>query len=83
MERSFRAEIKVLKRGAGEPFDGEDKLVVTRHCCNPTSLVSAAAGLADDAFQDVMVQAKDLGELGVHVEPFPNESLRHRCSPPQ
>jgi indolepyruvate ferredoxin oxidoreductase, alpha subunit len=76
MELSFDKEIKLLKLGAGEVFQGEGILAVTKALLQSgVSYIGGYQGSPVSNLLDVMVQAQDqLSDLGVHVEPCTNES---------
>ncbi len=76
MERSFAAEIELLKLGDGEVFHGEGILAVTKALLQSgVSYIGGYQGAPVSHLLDVMVQAKELvGELGVHVEACTNEA---------
>jgi indolepyruvate ferredoxin oxidoreductase alpha subunit len=76
MELSFQEEIKSLRLGAGETFQGEGILAVTKALLQSgVSYVGGYQGAPVSHLLDVMVQARDyLDELGVHVEACTNEA---------
>jgi len=76
MERSFSAEIELLKLGEGETFHGEGILAVTKALLQSgVSYVGGYQGAPVSHLLDVMVQARDyLDTLGVHVEACTNEA---------
>ncbi len=76
MERSFSKEIESLRLGAGEVFEGEGILAVTKALLQSgVSYVGGYPGSPVSHLLDVMVQARDyLDELGVHVEACGNEA---------
>lgn len=76
MEVSFAKEIKKLKLGAGETFEGEGILAVTKALLQSgVSYVGGYQGSPISHLVDVMVQAApDMKEIGVHVEPCTNEA---------
>ncbi|HWD35293.1 MAG TPA: indolepyruvate ferredoxin oxidoreductase, partial [Casimicrobiaceae bacterium] len=76
MERSFAREVALLAKGAGETFEGEGILAVTKALLQSgVSYVGGYQGSPVSQLLDVMVQAKDyLGTLGVHVEACTNEA---------
>ncbi|OYU47575.1 MAG: indolepyruvate ferredoxin oxidoreductase [Rhizobiales bacterium PAR1] len=76
MERSFAAEIELLKLGEGEVFHGEGILAVTKALLQSgVSYVGGYQGAPVSHLLDVMVQAKDdMAALGVHVEACTNEA---------
>ena len=70
MERSFRREVAKLRLGAGEVFEGEGILAVTKALLQSgVSYVGGYQGSPVSHLLDVMVDAGDLlDELGVHLE---------------
>ena len=76
MERSFAAEIELLKLGDDEVFRGEGILAVTKALLQSgVSYVGGYQGAPVSHLLDVMVQARDyLDTLGVHVESCTNEA---------
>jgi indolepyruvate ferredoxin oxidoreductase alpha subunit len=76
MERSFAAEIELLKLGEGQVFRGEGILAVTKALLQSgVSYVGGYQGAPVSHLLDVMVQARDyLDTLGVHVESCTNEA---------
>jgi len=76
VEVSFAKEIEKLKLGAGETFEGEGILAVTKGLLQSgVSYVGGYQGSPISHLIDVMVQAApEIAELGVYVEPCPNES---------
>ncbi len=76
MEISFEKEIRQLRLGAGERFDGEGILAITKALLESgVSYIGGYQGAPVSHLLDVMVQAKELvGELGVHVEACSNEA---------
>ena len=76
MERSFAAEIELLKLGEGALFRGEGILAVTKALLQSgVSYVGGYQGAPVSHLLDVMVQARDyLDTLGVHVESCTNEA---------
>jgi indolepyruvate ferredoxin oxidoreductase, alpha subunit len=76
MERSFDKEIALLGLGDGEVFHGEGILAVTKALLQSgVSYVGGYQGSPVSNLLDVMVAArKEVGELGVHVEPCTNEA---------
>ncbi len=76
MELSFRDEIAMLRLGAGETFQGEGILAVTKALLQSgVSYVGGYQGSPVSALLDVMVQAReDMQALGVHVEACTNEA---------
>jgi len=76
MERQFTEEIRALHLGAGETFEGEGILAVTKALLQSgVSYVGGYQGAPVSHLLDVMVQARDyMDELGVHVEACTNEA---------
>ncbi len=76
MERSFKQEVEALRLGAGDIFQGEGILAVTKALLQSgVSYVGGYQGAPVSHLMDVMVQARDLlAELGVHVEACTNEA---------
>ncbi len=76
LERSFHKEIEALRLGAGEVFQGEGILAVTKALLQSgVSYVGGYQGAPVSHLLDVMVQAKDdMAALGVHVEACTNEA---------
>jgi indolepyruvate ferredoxin oxidoreductase alpha subunit len=76
MERSFANEIALLEKGAGEVFEGEGILAITKALLQAgVSYVGGYQGAPVSHLMDVLAQAKDvLGELGVHFEASANEA---------
>lgn len=76
MEVSFAEEIKKLKLGDGDVFEGEGILAVTKALLQSgVSYVGGYQGAPVSHLIDVMVQAKDeMSALGVHVEPCTSEA---------
>jgi indolepyruvate ferredoxin oxidoreductase alpha subunit len=76
VERSFAREVELLKRGAGDRFDGEGVLAVTKALLQAgVGYVGGYQGSPVSQLLDVMVQARDyLETLGVHVEACTNEA---------
>jgi indolepyruvate ferredoxin oxidoreductase alpha subunit len=76
LEVSFHREIESLKLGAGQLFEGEGILAVTKALLQSgVSYVGGYQGSPISHLLDVMVQARPyLDELGVHVEACTNES---------
>jgi indolepyruvate ferredoxin oxidoreductase alpha subunit len=75
-ERSFKEEIKLLRLGAGEVFEGEGILAVTKALLQSgVSYVGGYEGAPVSHLIDVLSDAQDyLAELGVHVENCANEA---------
>src|SRR5438093_6611901 len=76
MERSFKREVEALRLGAGETFQGEGILAVTKALLQAgVSYVGGYQGAPVSHLLDVMVEAEDLlADLGVHVEACTNEA---------
>ncbi len=76
MEISYRREVGMLRRGAGESFEGEGILAITKGLLEAgVAYVGGYQGAPVSHLLDVLVQAKDyLRELGVHVEACSNEA---------
>ncbi len=76
MERQFTKEIESLRLGAGETFNGEGILAVTKALLQSgVSYVGGYQGAPVSHLLDVMVQARDyMDELGVHVEACTSEA---------
>ncbi len=76
MERSFRKEVELLRRGDGETFEGEGILAITKGLLQSgVSYITGYQGAPVSHLMDVLSDAKDLlGELGVHFEPAGNEA---------
>ena len=75
-ERSFKKEVELLKLGAGEVFEGEGILAVTKALLQSgVSYVGGYEGAPVSHLIDVLSDAQDyLGQLGVHVENCANEA---------
>ena len=76
LEVSFHEEIKALRMGKGEVFQGEGILAITKGLLQSgVSYVGGYQGAPVSHLLDVMVQAKPyMDELGVHVEACSNEA---------
>ncbi len=76
MEVSFSREVRMLRRGNGELFEGEGILAITKALLQSgVAYVGGYQGAPVSHLMDVLVQAKDyLAELGVHVEACANEA---------
>ena len=76
MERSFKREVELLRRGDGEVFEGEGILAITKGLLQSgVSYISGYQGAPVSHLMDVLSDARDLlGELGVHYEPAGNEA---------
>lgn len=75
-ERSFSEEIQQLRTGAGEHFEGEGILAVTKALLQSgISYVGGYQGAPVSALVDVLSDANELlQELGVHLETCANEA---------
>jgi len=75
-ERSFKQEVKTLRRGAGEEFRGEGILAVTKALLQSgVSYVAGYQGAPVSHLMDVLTDADDvLDELGIHFESSANEA---------
>jgi indolepyruvate ferredoxin oxidoreductase, alpha subunit len=75
-ERSFVREVQSLRLGAGEEFEGEAILAVTKALLQSgVSYVGGYQGAPVSHLMDVLADAKDiLGELGVHFESSASEA---------
>ncbi len=75
-ERSFAKEIGKLRLSAGETFQGEGILAVTKAIMQSgVAYVGGYQGAPISHLLDVMVEAEDLmSELGIHVETCTNEA---------
>ena len=76
MERSFAKEVALLRRGAGEVFEGEGILAVTKALLESgVSYVTGYQGAPVSHLMDVFNDAKPLlDELGVLYAPAANEA---------
>ncbi len=76
MEQSFAREVELLAGRAGERFDGEGIVAVTKALLQSgVSYVGGYQGSPVSQLLDVMVQAREyLDTLGVHVEACTNEA---------
>ena len=76
MERSFKKEVELLRRGEGELFEGEGILAITKGLLQSgISYVTGYQGAPVSHLMDVLTDAGDLlGELGVHFQPAANEA---------
>jgi indolepyruvate ferredoxin oxidoreductase, alpha subunit len=76
VEQSFAREVKLLAAGAGDRFDGEGIVAVTKALLQSgVGYVGGYQGSPVSQLLDVMVQARDyLDSLGVHVEACTNEA---------
>jgi indolepyruvate ferredoxin oxidoreductase, alpha subunit len=75
-ERSFKAEVEYLRKGAGETFTGEGILAITKALLeNGVGYVGGYQGAPISHLMDVLADAQDLlGELGVRFEANANEA---------
>ncbi len=75
-ERSFKAEVEDLRKGAGETFTGEGILAITKALLeNGVGYVGGYQGAPISHLMDVLADAEDLlGELGVRFEANANEA---------
>jgi indolepyruvate ferredoxin oxidoreductase alpha subunit len=76
MEIQFTREVEQLRLGAGQRFQGEGILAITKALLESgVAYVGGYQGAPVSHLLDVMVQARPyLAELGVHVEPCANEA---------
>ncbi|MBK8063345.1 MAG: indolepyruvate ferredoxin oxidoreductase subunit alpha [Betaproteobacteria bacterium] len=76
MERSFKAEVELLKLGDGETFHGEGILAVTKAMLQSgVSYVGGYQGAPVSHMMDVLSDARDImDELGIHVETNASEA---------
>jgi indolepyruvate ferredoxin oxidoreductase alpha subunit len=76
MERSFAKEVELLKLGAGEVFEGEGILAVTKAALQAgVSYVGGYQGSPVSHLVDVLSDAKEiLDDYGVHLEICANEA---------
>ena len=76
MERSFKAEVARLRLGAGNTFNGEGILAVTKALLQSgVSYVGGYQGAPVSHLMDVLADARELlDELGVHFESCANEA---------
>lgn len=76
MERSFAKEVALLKKGAGEVFEGEGILAITKALLQAgVSYVGGYQGAPVSHLMDVLADAKEiLDELGIHFEAAANEA---------
>ena len=76
MERSFTKEVALLRKGAGEVFEGEGILAITKGLLQSgVSYVTGYQGAPVSHLMDVLNDAKPLlDELGVHFAPAANEA---------
>ncbi len=75
-ERSFAKEVQRLRLGAGQEFEGEGILAVTKALLESgVSYVGGYQGAPISHLMDVLADAEDiLGELGVHFEASGSEA---------
>ena len=75
-ERSFAREVEHLRKGAGEVFQGEGILAITKALLeNGVGYVAGYQGSPISHLMDVLADAQDiLGELGVHFEASASEA---------
>ena len=75
-ERSFAKEVQLLRLGAGQEFEGEGILAVTKALLESgVSYVGGYQGAPISHLMDVLADAEDiLGELGVHFEASGSEA---------
>ena len=76
MERSFARQVQALRKGAGEVFEDEGILAITKALLQSgVSYVSGYQGAPVSHLMDVLSDAKELlDELGVHFEASANEA---------
>jgi indolepyruvate ferredoxin oxidoreductase alpha subunit len=76
MERSFKKEVESLRKGAGEKFEGEGILAVTKALLQSgVAYVGGYQGAPVSHLVDVLLDAQDvLHEYGVHIENCANEA---------
>ncbi|MGH7091499.1 MAG: indolepyruvate ferredoxin oxidoreductase, partial [Stellaceae bacterium] len=76
MERSFTKEVALLRKGAGDTFEGEGILAITKGLLEAgVSYVTGYQGAPVSHLMDVLSDAKPLlDELGVHFAPAANEA---------
>lgn len=75
-ERSFKAEVEHLRKGAGDVFTGEGILAITKALLeNGVGYVGGYQGAPISHLMDVLADAEDLlGELGVRFEANASEA---------
>ena len=75
-ERSFKAQVADLRRGAGETFTGEGILAITKALLeNGVGYVGGYQGAPISHLMDVLADAQDLlAELGIRFEANANEA---------
>src|SRR4051812_24555307 len=76
MERSFKAEVELLKLGDGGTFHGEGILAVTKAMLQSgVSYIGGYQGAPVSHMMDVLADARPiLDELGIHVETNASEA---------
>src|SRR3990170_3735194 len=76
MERSFKAEVELLKLGRGQVFHGEGILAVTKALLQSgVSYVGGYQGAPVSHMMDVLNDAREImDELGVHIETNASEA---------
>ncbi len=76
MERSFAKEVKQLRLGAGDIFQGEGILAITKALLQSgISYVGGYQGAPVSHVMDVLTDAQDLlDEMGIHFEACANEA---------
>ena len=76
MERTFKREIAELRKGAGEVFEGEGILAITKALLQSgVSYLGGYQGAPVSHLIDVMAQAGDLlDEFGIHFEMCTSEA---------
>ncbi len=76
MERSFAKEVKQLQLGAGEVFEGEGILAITKALLQSgVSYVGGYQGAPVSHLMDVMSDAREiLDDMGIHFEACANEA---------
>jgi indolepyruvate ferredoxin oxidoreductase alpha subunit len=83
MEVQFTEQIRQLQLGAGDVFQGEGILAITKGLLQPgVAYVGGYQGAPVSHLLDVMVQARPyLDTLGVHVEACSNEASAAAMGP--
>src|SRR3990170_3513986 len=76
MERSFKAEVELLKLGRGQVFHGEGILAVTKALLQSgVSYVGGYQGAPVSHMMDVLNDAREImDELGIHIETNASEA---------
>ncbi|TAK66961.1 MAG: indolepyruvate ferredoxin oxidoreductase subunit alpha [Betaproteobacteria bacterium] len=76
MERSFEAEVELLKLGRGQAFHGEGILAVTKALLQSgVSYVGGYQGAPVSHIMDVLSDAREImDELGIHIETNASEA---------